>query len=55
MDIVINLKKGKITFERKAFRVVVPLDLAKEARYTDPVHDFVEDDDDLDKVYKITM
>lgn len=42
-------------FEKKSLRVVVPLDPAKGARYTELVHDFVECNDDLDQIYKITM
>ena len=55
MDVVINLKKQKIMFERKSLRVVVPLDPAEGVHYTEPVHNFVESDDDLDQIYKITM
>lgn len=54
IDVIINLNKIKMTFERKALRIVVPLDLAEEAHYTEPVHEFVEDDDDLDHIYNIT-
>lgn len=50
MDMVINLKKWKMTFERKSLRVVVPLDPAEGARYTELVLDFVEDDGDLDQI-----
>jgi len=39
MNGVINLKKRKMSFERKSLRVVVPLDLAKMARYTELVCD----------------
>jgi len=52
---VINLKKRKMTFEKKSLKVVVPLDPAEGARYTEPIHDYVESDDDLDQIYKITM
>lgn len=55
MDAVINLKKQKMMFERKALRVVVPLDPAMGACYAKPIRDFVEDDDDLDQIYKITI
>jgi len=37
-----------MTFERKVVWVIVPLDPAKGARYTKPVHDFVGDYDDVD-------
>ena len=44
-----------MAFERKALRVVVPLDPAEGAHYTEPVRNFLEDDDDLAQIYKITM
>ena len=50
MDAVINLKKWKMTFEKKSLRVLVPLDPAEGARYAKPIHDFLEDDDDLDHI-----
>lgn len=43
-----------MTFERKSLRVVVPLDPAEGACYNELIRDFVEDDDDLDQIYKIT-
>lgn len=55
MDAIINLKKRKMNFERKVLRVIVPLDLMEGSQYIEPIHDFVEDDDDLDQIYKITM
>jgi len=39
-------------FEKKSLRVVVPLDLAEGARYTEPVHDDYSDED-LNCIYKI--
>lgn len=33
----------------------MPLDPAEGTCYTKPVHDFVEDDDDLDQMYKIIV
>ena len=45
MDVIINLKKQRMTFEKKALRVIAPLDPAEGACYTEPVHDYVEDDD----------
>lgn len=47
MDEVINLKKRRKTFEKKALRFIVPLDPAEGAHYTEPVRDY-EEDDDLD-------
>lgn len=53
MNGVINLKKRKMIFENKSLRVIVPLDLAKVSRYTEPVRDY-ESNEDLDCIYKIT-
>lgn len=36
---IINLKRWKMTFEKKSLWVVVPLDLAEGERYTEPVRD----------------
>lgn len=54
MNMVINLKKRKIIFEKKSLRVVIPLDPTEGSRYTETVCDY-ESDDDLDCIYKITM
>ena len=54
MDVVIKLKKWKMTFERKSLRIVVPLDPTEGTHYIEPVHNFVKSDDDMDKIYKIT-
>ena len=53
MNGVINLKKRRMIFEKKALCVVVPLDPAEGSRYTNPVRDY-DSDDDLDCFYKIT-
>jgi len=53
MNIVINLKKRKMIFEKKSLHVVIPLGLAEGSRYTESVHEY-ESDDDLDCIYKIT-
>lgn len=53
MNRVINLKKRKMIFEKKSLRIIVPLDPAEGARYTELVHDD-DSDDDLDCIYKIT-
>lgn len=50
---VITLKKPKMIFEKKSLHIVVPLDLAEGARYTELVRD-ENSDDDLDCIYKIT-
>jgi len=54
MNGVINLKKCKMTFEKKSLHVIIPLDLVEGSRYTELVRDY-ESDDDLDYIYKITM
>jgi len=54
MNRVINLKKCKMTFEKKYLCIVVPLDLVEGSHYTKPVHDY-ESGDDLDCIYKITV
>ena len=43
MNGVINLKRGKMTFEKKSLRVIAPLDLVEGERYIKPVCD--EDND----------
>ncbi len=43
-----------MSFENKSLRVVVPLDPAEGARYTEPVCDYEESEDELDQIYKIT-
>lgn len=55
MNGVINLKKQTMSFERKSLHVVVPSDPVEGLRYTEPVHDYEESDDDLDQIYKITV
>ena len=47
-------KKWTMSFESKLLCVVVPLDPAKGPRYTEPVRDYEESNDDLDQIYKIT-
>lgn len=53
MNGYINLKKRKISFDRKSLSVIVPLDLVEGARYTEPVCDYVESDAEMDQIYKI--
>jgi len=53
MNRVINLKKWKMSFEKKSLPVVIPLDPTEGLRYTKPVRDY-ESDDNLDYIYKIT-
>ena len=47
---IINLKKRSMVFESGGTRVVVPLDPAEGAWYSEPVHTKEE----LDHIYKIT-
>lgn len=54
MNGVINLKKHKMKFEKKSLKVVVPLNPIEGACYTKPIRNYVESDDDLDQIYKIT-
>ena len=53
MNAVINLKKRKMTFEKKSLCVVVPLDPVEGACYAESMRDD-DRDDDLDCIYKIT-
>ena len=53
MNEVINLKKWNMVFEKTSLRIVVSLDLAEGACYTELVCDD-ESDDELDCIYKIT-
>lgn len=53
MNGFINLKKQKMIFKKNSLHMVVLLDPAEGARYTEPVHDD-ETDDELDCMYKIT-
>ena len=53
MNGFINLKKQKMIFEKKSLRIVIPLDPAEGARYTEPVHDDGRNNE-LDCIYKIT-
>lgn len=50
---LINLKRHKMTFEKKGLHVIVPLDPAAGAHYIEPVCD-EETDDELDCIYQIT-
>jgi len=54
MNGVINLKKQTMVFERKMICMVVLLDPVEGPRYTKPVRDYEEIDNDLDQIYKIT-
>lgn len=44
MDAVINMKKRRMTFEKKALKVIVSLDPIEGACYTNPVCDYEEED-----------
>jgi len=54
MNGVINLKKCKMIFEKNSLRVIVPLDPAEGAQYTESVRDD-DSDDDLNCIYKVTV
>ena len=54
MNGAINLNNRKMIFENKSLRIVVPLDHAEGLRYTKPIRDYEENDDDLDQIYKTT-
>jgi len=54
MNVVINLKKCSMTFEKKELRVIVPLDPTEGARYTELVCDD-EEDHDIEYIYKMIM
>lgn len=51
---LINLKRQKMTFEKKSLRVVVPLDLAEGECYTEPMRD-EGSADKLDDIYHIIV
>ena len=48
---VINLKKHSMVFENNGMHVIVPLDTAEGARYTEPARD----EEEVDHIYKLTM
>ena len=52
-NMVINLKKRKMIFEKKSPCVVIPLEPAEGFCYIELVHGYVSDDN-LDCIYKIT-
>lgn len=54
MNEVINLKKRKMIFEKKSLRIIVLLDLAEGAQYTEPMCND-DSDDDINFIYDITM
>lgn len=53
MNGVINLKRRKITFEKKSLHVIVLLDPAEGACYTELVHE-KDSDGELNCIYQIT-
>lgn len=55
MNEVINFKKQTMSFERKSLWFVVSLDPAEGSRYTEPVHDYEESEDDVDQICKIIV
>jgi len=52
MNGVINLKKCKVSFDKKSLCVIIPLDTTVGLCYAEPVHDY-ESDDHLDYIYNI--
>ena len=54
MNGVISLKKQKMIFEKKSLCVVVLLDPAEGARYTEPVRED-DSDEELDCIYQIMV
>lgn len=52
MNGFVNLKKWKMIFEKNSLHVVVPLDLAEEACYTELLRDDGSNDE-MDCIYKI--
>lgn len=53
MNGAINLKRQKMTLEKKSLRIIVPLDPAEGACYIEAVCD-EDSDDELDFIYQIT-
>jgi len=53
MNGIINLKKWKMIFEKNSLRVVIPLDPAEGAHYTEPVCDS-DSDREQDYTYQLT-
>lgn len=54
MNGVINLKRRKMTFEKKSLRVIVPLDTAEGVCYIEPIRN-EDSDNELDCIYQITV
>lgn len=52
-NVVINLTKHILTFEKKELRFIAPLDPPQGVQYTEPVRDYYQEDD-IEQVYKIT-
>lgn len=52
MNGVINLKGQKMIFQKRSLHVILPLDRAEGACYTEHVRD-EESDDELDCIYQI--
>ena len=53
MNETINLKNWGMAFENNELRVIVSLDLTKGAQYTEPNHDYYEDEN-IEHIYKLT-
>ena len=52
MNVIINLKKHNMTFEKKELRVIVPLDPSEGVQYIELVYDYYEEND-IEKIYKL--
>lgn len=52
VNMVINLKKRNMKFEKKELRVIIFLDPTDGVRYMEPVQDYYEEED-IDQVYNI--
>lgn len=53
MNAINNLKKQSMVFEKNELRVIVLLDPAEGARYTELNRDYYEDDE-IEHIYKLT-
>lgn len=54
MNVIINLKRRSMVFEKNGTRVLVPLDPSEGAWYTKPIHDKYGNEY-IDNIYKLTL
>lgn len=52
VNVMINLNKRGMVFEKNELRVIFRFDLCEGAQYTEPNHDYYEDDE-IDHIYKL--